>query len=76
MVLGQITDTGNLLGVVSPVLLALAGWAFRHISQKIDQVGMHLERQDTRGRRQDQRLVRLEEHAGLHALPPAENGVH
>jgi hypothetical protein len=63
-----------IVSVLGPALFGLAGAALRSIARKIDRVGEHLHQQDLRARRYDQRLVRLEEHAGLHPLPPAENG--
>lgn len=56
----------------STPILTVIGAVGKVIARKVDQVGDHLKIQDKRGAQTERRLIRLETHAGLNPLPPAD----
>jgi hypothetical protein len=50
----------NAVGALSAPTIFIVSVVGNGLSRKLNKIGAHLERQDTRGRRQDRRLSRIE----------------
>ncbi len=69
MLLGSTLTVSDYAALSVPVL-SIIGFIGRVISNKLNKVGEHLERQDTRGQRIERRMIRVETKLGLDPLPP------